>query len=79
MHFATLLRSSRTLLTKVDWFVVGRRVGNLSILTGYIILLNFDVFTGVIVRLIANLLVLPWAIRSRMWDFLALVGFLMSV
>ena len=79
MRFATLLRSSQTLLTKVDWFVVGRRIGNLAIVTGYVVLLNFDVLTGVIIRLIANALVLPWAIRSKMWDFLGLVGFLMSV
>ena len=54
-------------------------MGNLAIVTGYIVLLNFDVLTGVIIRLIANALVLPWAVRSKMWDFLALVGFLMSV
>ena len=35
--------------------------------------------TGVIIRLMANALVLPWAVRSRMWDFLGLVGFLMSI
>ena len=58
---------------------VGRRLGNLSILVGYIVLLNFDVLTGVAIRLTANALVLPWAIRSKMWDFLALVSFLMSV
>ena len=48
-------------------------------LVGYIVLLNFDVLTGVAIRLTANALVLPWAIRSKMWDFLALVSFLMSV
>ena len=79
MRFATLLRSSQTLLTKVDWFVVGRRLGNLTIVTGYIVLLNFDVLTGVILRLVANSLVLPWAIRSKMWDFLGLVSFLMTI
>ena len=79
VRFATLLRSSLTRLSKVDWFVVGRRLGNLTIVTGYIVLLNFDVMTGVIIRLIANALVLPWAVRSRMWDFLGLVGFLMSI
>ena len=72
-------RSNPTPPTKVDWFVIGRRIGNLAIVTGYIVLLNFDVMTGVIIRLMANALVLPWAVRSRMWDFLGLVGFLMSI
>ena len=63
----------------VDWPVWGRRVGNVMIPLGYIVLLNFDLLTGIIIRLIANVIVMPWAIRSRMWDFVALVSFLMSI
>jgi hypothetical protein len=77
--FATLLQSRLTHLTKVDWFVVGRRLGNLTIVTGYIILLNFDVTTGVILRFVANSLILPWALRTKIWDIAGLVSFLMAI
>ena len=64
---------------KVDWLVVVRRIGNLSIVVGYFVLLNVDLLTGVLIRITANLLVLPWGIRSKMWDFVALVSFLMAI
>ena len=63
----------------VDWCVWGRRIGNVMIPLGYVVLLNFDLLTGIIIRLTANLIVMPWAVRSKMWDFVALVSFLMSI
>ena len=47
--------------------------------TGYVILLNVDLMTGIVIRLIANLIVLPWGIRAKMWDFVGLVSFLMCI
>ena len=63
----------------IDWLVVGRRVGNIMIPLGYIFLLNVDLFTGIIIRLVANVLVLPWGVRAKMWDFVALISFLMCI
>ena len=68
-----------TLLSKVDWLVVLRRIGNLSIVVGYFVLLNVDLLTGVLIRILANSLVLPWGVRTKMWDFVALVSFLMAI
>ena len=70
---------SPTQLSKVDWLVVMRRIGNLSIVVGYFVLLNVDLLTGVLIRITANALVLPWGIRAKMWDFVALVTFLMTI
>ena len=64
---------------KIDWLIWGRRAGNIMIPLGYVVLLNFDLLTGIIIRLIANVIIMPWAIRSKMWDFCALLGFLMSI
>lgn len=63
----------------IDWLVWARRVGNVMIPLGYVVLLNFDLLTGIIIRLIANFIIMPWAVRSKMWDFVALVSFLMSI
>ena len=46
---------------------------------GYFVLLNVDLLTGIIVRLVANLLILPWGVREKMWDFVGLVSFLMAI
>ncbi|WNL50946.1 hypothetical protein SCREM2_gp27 [Synechococcus phage S-CREM2] len=48
-------------------------------MSGYFVLLNVDLFTGVLIRILANVLLLPWAVRSKMWDFVILVAFLMSI
>ena len=64
---------------QTDWRVWLRRLGNIGIPAGYIILLNVDVFTGVLIRIAANACIMPWAIKSKLWDFLALLGFLMSI
>lgn len=70
---------SRTRLSKVDWTVVARRAGNISIVVGYFVLLNVDLLTGILIRIGANLLVLPWGLKAKMWDFVILVSFLMSI
>ena len=64
---------------QIDWLVWLRRAGNLMIPLGYVVLLNVDLFTGVIIRLIANAMVLPWGVRAKMWDFVGLVSFLMCI
>ena len=64
---------------KIDWLVWMRRVGNLMIPLGYVILLNVDLMTGIVIRLTANAIVLPWGIRAKMWDFVGLVSFLMCI
>ena len=80
MRFATLLRSSLTRLSKVDWFVVGRRAGNLTIVRLYYPpqLRRYD--WEFYLRFIANALILPWGIlRTKMWDIAGLVSFLMAI
>ena len=59
--------------------MVARLVGNLSIVVGYFVLLNMDLVTGVIIRLIANILIIPWAARSKLWDVVLLMSFLMAI
>ncbi len=42
---------------------------------GYFILLYFDVKTGVAIRFFANLAMVPFAVRIKTWDIVALEGF----
>jgi hypothetical protein len=55
--------------------VVMRVMGTVAMVTGYFILLYLDVKTGVAVRFLANMLMLPYAIRIKLWDIVALESF----
>ena len=52
-----------------------RYLGSILVLIGYYFLLNVDILTGVSLRIIANFLSLPWAIKYKIWDFVILLVF----
>ena len=52
-----------------------RYLGSILVLIGYYFLLNVDILTGVSLRIIANCLSLPWAIKYKIWDFVILLVF----
>jgi len=60
-------------------FVLLRYIGSISALIGYLFLLNIDMQTGIIIRIFGNLLPIPWAIKYKVWDFLVLIIFFLSV
>lgn len=58
-----------------DRLIILRYVGSILVLVGYFFLLNVDILTGVSLRIIANCLSLPWAIKYKVWDFVILLVF----
>jgi hypothetical protein len=54
-------------------FVALRYTGSVILIIGYVILLNVDVFWGVTLRMVANVFSLPWAIKNKVWDLVALL------
>jgi hypothetical protein len=56
-----------------------RYTGSTILIIGYFVLLNVDVLTGVVLRLIGNSICLPWAIKNKVWDFVALLGFFLAL
>jgi hypothetical protein len=52
-----------------------RYTGSIIVLFGYFVLLNVDVLWGVSLRIIANCLSLPWAVKYKVWDFVILLVF----
>lgn len=55
--------------------VVLRVAGTVAMVTGYFILLYLDTKTGVAIRFFANIAMLPYAIRIKIWDIVALESF----
>lgn len=58
-----------------DRLIILRYIGSILVLVGYFFLLNVDILTGVSLRIIANCLSLPWAIKYKVWDFVILLVF----
>ena len=56
-----------------------RILGSLLVVTAYAVIVNIDVTTGVGLSLTGDLLALPYFIRTRAWDVVAMIGFLSLV
>ena len=56
-----------------------RVLGSLLVVTAYAVIVNIDVTTGVGLSLTGDLLALPYFIRTRAWDVVAMIGFLSLV
>jgi hypothetical protein len=56
-----------------------RIIGSFLLLAGYFILLYVDVLLGCWFRLIGGLLMLPFAIKIKVWDVVALQSFFATI
>jgi hypothetical protein len=54
---------------------VMRYIGNILLLLGYFVLLWGDPKTGLLVKCIGNVFVIPFAIKYKFWDILVLCAF----
>jgi hypothetical protein len=66
-------------MKSIDPTIVLRYIGSITVIIGYFILLNYDVLTGVSLRLIANSITLPWAIKYRVWDLIVILVFFSAI
>lgn len=56
-----------------------RKCANLLVLIGYYILLNVDITTGVGIRILSALLVLPWMIDNKVYDGAFVMSIMLSI
>ena len=56
-----------------------RVVGSGLIIAAYFITLNLDVVTGVAVHLTAMVISVPYFIKSKAWDVVIMMTFLMTI
>ena len=60
-------------------FTTFRKVANLLVLIGYYVLLNVDITTGIVIRIVSALLVLPWMIQNKVWDGAFVMSIMTSI
>ena len=56
-----------------------RIIGSGLIIAAYFITLHFDVVIGVAVHLIAMVISVPYFIKSKAWDVVIMMSFLMTI
>ena len=56
-----------------------RIVGSGLVISAYFITLHLDVVTGVIVHLIAMSISVPYFIKSKAWDVVIMMAFLITI
>jgi hypothetical protein len=56
-----------------------RILGSVLLIVGYFLILYADVKFGCIVRLFGNLAMLPFAIKIKTWDIVALEAFFSAI
>ncbi|QBP06082.1 hypothetical protein [Synechococcus phage S-B68] len=56
-----------------------RLTANTLVLVGYFVLLNVDMTTGICIRILSALLVLPWMIQNKVWDGVTVMSIMTSI
>ena len=59
--------------------VVARILGSVLVIVGYFVILHVDVLVGVTTNLVADLLSVPFFIRTKAWDVVVMISFLSAV
>ena len=58
---------------------LGRIIGSFLIVTAYFIVLHISATLGALMHLIANVISLPFFIRTKGWDVVVMLSFLMLI
>ena len=56
-----------------------RRLANFLVLVGYYVLLNVDMTTGIVIRIVSALLVIPWMVNNKVWDGVFVMSIMTSI
>ena len=59
--------------------VSARILGSALVIVGYFVILHVNVLAGVIINLTADLLSLPYFIRTKTWDVVVMISFMSAV
>ena len=52
-----------------------RIYANCQLVVGHFVLLNTSVYWGLILCFTSNIFLLPWALKEKYWDVVAILGF----
>ena len=56
-----------------------RIVGSIGVIAAYFIILHINVLTGVIINFIADLISIPYFAKTKAWDVVIMLSFLLAI
>jgi len=59
--------------------VIARIIGSIGVITAYFIILHVDLMTGVVINFIADMISIPYFIRTKSWDVVIMLTFLLII
>ena len=75
----TLSKLWNTELLQVKLLQRMRALGSALVIAAYFITLHLDVVTGVVIHLTAMSISVPYFIKSKVWDVVIMMSFLMTI
>ena len=58
---------------------IGRIIGSFLVVSAYFVVLHVSVTLGVIMHFIADMISIPFFIRTKSWDIVIMLGFLLVI
>ena len=59
--------------------IPARIVGSFLVVTAYFVILHVNLTVGVFMQFVADLISIPYFIRTKSWDVVIMLGFLLSI
>lgn len=56
-----------------------RIVGSIGVILAYFTILHINVLVGVIINFVADLISIPYFIRTKAWDVVIMLAFLLTI
>ena len=56
-----------------------RIVGSIGVIVAYFVILHVNVLAGVIINLIADSISIPYFVRTKSWDVVMMLSFLLAI
>ena len=64
-------------MIKVD--VPMRITGSILVITAYFVVLHINITLGVMLHFVADMISVPYFIRTKSWDVVIMLGFLLAI
>ena len=58
---------------------IGRIIGSFLVVSAYFVVLHVNVTMGVVMHFIADMISIPFFVRTKSWDIVIMLGFLLVI
>jgi len=56
-----------------------RIVGSITVIAAYFVVLHVNLTAGVVMNVIADTISIPYFVKTKSWDIVAMLGFLLAI